>query len=72
MANTKNIGTKRAAFKTRKNVGKCRDTRGLTPNDPKESRPSKSSRSKEKLEQNFPIYNNKTETLEYEIVYVSI
>lgn len=28
MAIKKKIGNKRAAFKTRKNVGKCRDTRG--------------------------------------------
>lgn len=71
MAIKKKIGNKRAALKTRKNVGKCRDTRGLTPNDHKESRPIKSSRSKEKLEQHFPIYNDRAETLQYEIIDVS-
>lgn len=28
-------------------------------------------RSKEKLEQNFPIYNNRAETLHYEMIDVS-
>lgn len=71
MANKKKLGTKRSVFKTRKNVGKLKlkDTEGQSSNEP---RPSKASRSQEKLSQNFSVYDSKTDSLEYEIIDVSI
>lgn len=73
MGNKKKIGTKSSAFKTRKNVGKpkstepeCRSPNPSTSNEPKDSR------SKVKLDQNFSVYDSKSETLEYEIIDVGI
>lgn len=66
MANKRKIGNRRHAFKARKFVGKSK------PQTPEEPRPSTSSRSKEKLGHNFSLYDNKNESLEYEIVDVSI
>lgn len=66
MANKRKIGNRIHAFKARKFVRKSK------PQTPEEPRPSTSSRSKEKLDHNFSLYDNRNENLEYEIIDVSI